>query len=92
MPQELLDEVLQLYQLLETFLERTKYMADNHATVADFSITISITSFELFVPVEQDKHPKLFGWLDRMKGLPCYQANVPGSAAFEAMVNEKLNA
>lgn len=92
MPRELLEEVFDFYQLLETLLERTKYIADDRETVADFSILMSLKAFELFVPVDQNKYPKLFDWVERMKGLPCCQTDVPGFAAFEAMVNGNLQA
>lgn len=90
LPEALVEELLGVYKLLNTFLERTRYIADDHVTVADFSTIVSITAGDYLVPIDSAKFPKLFAWMERMKGLPCYQANVPGFEEFKNMISARL--
>lgn len=88
MPQQLVDEVQETYRLLNMFLEKTRYIADNHATVADFSVITTVEVADLFVPIDADKYSKLSAWVKSIKGLPCYQVNIPGFELFKIMVKE----
>lgn len=71
-------------------MKQTRYIADNHATVADFSVIVCIETSELFVPIDADKYSKLDAWVKNMKRLPCYQVNIPGFEEFKAMITEAL--
>lgn len=71
-------------------MKRSRYIADNHATVADFSIIVCIEVAELFVPIDSDKYTKLYAWVESMKRLPCYQVNLSGFEEFKAMFAEQL--
>lgn len=77
-PEKLLKEAHEIYHTLNSFLEKGNYVAGDRVTVADFSIITCITAFDLFVPIEKEKYPKLVAWVERMQGLPCYQVNDVG--------------
>lgn len=67
------------YNVVEKFLERSKWIAGNSLTIADFSFVTSITSWSIFEPFDESKHPKMCSWLKEMEKLPYYgEANVPG--------------
>lgn len=73
----------EIYRLLNTFLEKTEYIAGDNLTIADFSIIASVSCGELMVPVDQAKFPKLVEWENKLKKLPCYSAGVPGLKKWE---------
>lgn len=81
----------EIYSLLNTFLEKTKFIATDNVTVADLSIIAMISSSELLIPISEDKFPKLADWVKRVKELPYYTANLSGLKKFEAMMLSKLN-
>lgn len=75
----------EIYSLLNKFLEKTKFIALDNPTIADFSVVTHITTLEIFVPINVERFPKLAEWKERVAGLPCYAVSVPGlkkSAAF----------
>lgn len=76
----------ELYALLNTFLEKTKFIAGDTLTIADFCIITTVSSGELFVPIDEAKFPKLVDWAKRIKELPCYAAGLPGLKKFQDMV------
>lgn len=75
---------------MNTLLEETRFIADDHVTVADFSVTASVIVSNILEPFDEAKFPNLFAWEERMKGLPCYQENVAGILALRAMLQERL--
>lgn len=76
--------------MLDSLLERTRYLADNHATVADISVIVCVDTAEMFVPIDAAKYTNLSAWVRSMRNLPCYQVNVPGFEIFKAMIEERL--
>lgn len=81
----------EIYGILNTFLEKTKFIAGDDLTVADFSIIATISGIEFMIPIAKDKFPKLVDWTKRIKELPCYSPSLPGLKKFEAIVSPKLN-
>lgn len=56
-----------IYGLLEKFLEGRKWMADDSPTLADFSLIPSVTSYNLFIPMDAGKYPNVKAWLNSAK-------------------------
>lgn len=56
-----------IYDLLEKFLEGRKWMAGDSPTIADFSLIPSITTYNLFIPLDAGKYPKVNEWLNSAK-------------------------
>ncbi|XP_059614690.1 glutathione S-transferase E14-like [Phlebotomus argentipes] len=66
------EKIQECFSHLETFLSETDFMAANHITLADFSILPTLSTVDLFVPLEETKWPRTFAWFHRMKDLPYY--------------------
>lgn len=62
------ENVENIYDLLEKFLDGQKWMVGDSPTLADFSLVSTITTLELFVPIDSGKYPKVKSWLDLAKG------------------------
>lgn len=80
----------EFYSLLNTFLERTKFIAGDSLTIADFSVISTVSGAEVVVPVDEVKFPKLVQWEKKMKELPCYAVSKPGIKMLEEILLPKL--
>lgn len=89
-PQHQIDAIVDIYNLLETFLQNSKYIAGDQLTIADFSIVSSVTSLVAFVEIDSSKYKKLTAWIKRMESLPYYQeANGVGAKILIEMIKSK---
>ncbi|CAH1169702.1 unnamed protein product [Phaedon cochleariae] len=77
-PQKLLDNLSEAFQVVEKLLQKTKYAAGDQVTIADLSFVTSLTSFALFVPLTEAQFPKITAWLKKMEELPYYSENKNG--------------
>ncbi|KAK5642247.1 hypothetical protein RI129_008414 [Pyrocoelia pectoralis] len=75
------------YERLNLFLEKTKWVAGDDITVADFSLIPSVTSLDSFVPIDSTKYPNILKWIDRAKEWPFYDINQRGVDDFTKLVN-----
>ncbi|CAG9864394.1 unnamed protein product [Phyllotreta striolata] len=83
--------VLAMYDQLETLLQRDEFVAGENLTVADLSLVATISSLNVFVPIAENKYPKISRWLDRLKALPYYfEGNQKGLDTYQAMFKSKL--
>ncbi|KAF5299886.1 hypothetical protein FQA39_LY11423 [Lamprigera yunnana] len=88
---EKIDNLLVAYDFLETFLEGHNYMAGDSLTIADLCIVAGLSSISNFVPIAQNKHPKLSKWLIKLQQLPYYvEANQVGSDKLVGFLQSKL--
>lgn len=89
-PEEALKVVNETYGFLNTFLEKTKWIAADQLTIADFSIFTSLTTLELYVPVDTEKHPNVIRWMEQVKNLPYYdEFGLDNYRAFAATLLKK---
>uniref|UniRef100_A0A8D8IBG7 glutathione transferase n=1 Tax=Culex pipiens TaxID=7175 RepID=A0A8D8IBG7_CULPI len=85
------DYVDKAYQLLEDILENSGYVAGKGLSIADFSCVTSISSMMKVIPMERERYPRIYDWLDRLKTLPYYEEANGGPAELHgAMVAKKL--
>nr|ASN63937.1 glutathione S-transferase epsilon 6 [Spodoptera exigua] len=78
------------YEVLDKYLQKTKFAAADHLTVADISLAASISSASLLVPIDQ-KYTKLTAWLNTIQQEDWYKKkNVPGLEVYKAFVSSKL--
>ncbi|RZC35595.1 uncharacterized protein BDFB_005180 [Asbolus verrucosus] len=63
---EILEEA---YAFLEAFLAGNRWMAGDYVSIADYSIISSISSLNVFVPVDAEKFPKLTNWMKQCRRL-----------------------
>ncbi|KAJ8717509.1 hypothetical protein PYW08_005908 [Mythimna loreyi] len=89
-PQQV-EDVNAAYDVLDKYLQKTKFVAGDHLTVADVSCVASISSLAAIVPVD-DKYEKLKAWFSSLQEQEWYQkGNLTGLALFEGFVKSKLN-
>ncbi|KAH8277816.1 hypothetical protein KR018_007948 [Drosophila ironensis] len=86
-PKERYEAVIEIYDLLETFLRGQDYIAGSQLTIADFSLISSISSMVAFVKVDPGKYVKLTTWMERLQRLPYYdKANGNGARTFASII------
>nr|ANS53393.1 glutathione-S-transferase epsilon class 5 [Sitophilus oryzae] len=75
---------------LEAFLvnNKTKYIAGNNVTIADFSIVTTVTCIDNYVPYSQ--FPQLKAYIERLQKLPWYKVNEEGNAQLAGFIKSKL--
>lgn len=88
--QENEDGMIQGYDFMEAFLERSEWFAGSQLTIADFSAVSSISSMAPVIPFNANKYPKLSEWLNKMKSLPYYETNGIGAGKISALINQFL--
>lgn len=64
--------IQEAYDMTETFLNIDPYMAGSSMTLADLACVTSIGHMNVIVPIDNEKYPKIHGWLNRMAELPYY--------------------
>lgn len=85
------DYVEKAYQLLEDILENSGHVAGKGPSIADFSCVASISSMMKVIPMERERYPRIYDWLDRLKSLPYYEEADGGPAELHgSMVANKL--
>ncbi|KAK4874759.1 hypothetical protein RN001_014119 [Aquatica leii] len=89
-PNDLIEKSIKIYEFLETFLSDNLWMAGENLTIADFSLIPSITSLNYLVPIEDEKFPKLLGWIKRAEELPYYHLNQKGLDDFKNLIDANL--
>lgn len=89
-PQQV-EDVNAAYDILDKYLQKTKFVAGNHLTVADVSCVATISSLDALVPVD-NKYAKLKAWWSSLQEEEWYQkGNLTGLAQFEGFIKSKLN-
>ncbi|GJQ67937.1 hypothetical protein Trydic_g16694 [Trypoxylus dichotomus] len=80
-----------VYNILETLLETSSYVAGQELSIADFAIVATITSANVLVPVAENRFPHISQWVEKMKKLPYYEeANQTGLEKFTMWMKTKL--
>ncbi|KAJ8718211.1 hypothetical protein PYW07_006141 [Mythimna separata] len=86
-----IEDVNAAYEILDKYLQKTKFVAGDNLTVADVSCVASISSLDVLVPVD-DKYEKLKAWWSSLQEEEWYQeGNLPGLAQYEGLVKSMLN-
>ncbi|XP_037929867.1 glutathione S-transferase 1-like [Teleopsis dalmanni] len=89
-PQSKIDNVINVYKLLETFLQNHPYVAGDQLTIADFSLISTISSAVGILEIKESEYPKVSAWIKRMEKLPYYQeANAKGAEMLIGMFKSK---
>ncbi|KAL5286780.1 hypothetical protein ACFFRR_008035 [Megaselia abdita] len=65
-------KITECYDILDRFLENSKYVVHNEMTIADLSVVTTLSTVDLMFRVTEDKWRHLFKWFARMKSLPEY--------------------
>ena len=81
-----IENVHDAYAILEKYLQKTKYVAGDHFTVADLSLVIAISSYNVYVPVDA-KYTRIHEWWNLFKEEDWYKnINEPGIAQYEVFI------
>ncbi|XP_059048800.1 glutathione S-transferase 1-like [Achroia grisella] len=89
--QQHIEDTEDAYGVLERYLQKSKFLAGDHLTLADISIVATISTYEILIPVT-DKYPNLVQWLNVMKNYDFYKkANEPGLLQIKEILTELLN-
>jgi glutathione S-transferase len=95
-PQERIDAIYRGYNVLESYLKQTKWMASNeNMTLADLAIFSWMESVTQVFLIE--KYPKIQAWMSEMRKLPYYgELNKKGADIHikifkDALENNKKN-
>lgn len=88
--QEKVNDVLEAYGFLNTFLEESKWVAGEEVTIADFSIYETATSLNVIVPIDKDKYPNVLRWIGQVNELPRTEVCKQGFLDFGRLVKTKL--
>lgn len=83
------EKVVEAYDVLEKYLESSKYFAGDSLTVADFSIVATLSTIEIMVPLDGSKYKLLLQWYEQMKSLEYYEsANIRGLEKLKRLIKE----
>ncbi|GLV32464.1 Glutathione S transferase E7 [Carabus blaptoides fortunei] len=72
-PKEKINDALEAYAFLESFLTGHDWLAGDHLTIADFCASASVSTLDAIVSVDSETYPYTAAWLERCQGLPSYQ-------------------
>ncbi|GLV42295.1 Glutathione S transferase E12 [Carabus blaptoides fortunei] len=93
-PKEKVDNLLEGFAFLESFLEDSEWLAGDDMTIADLCNAASIVSVEVIasrVPVTLDNFPRMQAWMNRVKEIPYFEEiNKPGLQQLEMIVNKTM--
>ncbi|XP_026747672.1 glutathione S-transferase 1-like [Trichoplusia ni] len=77
-----LADLEEAFDMLERFLTRNSYVAADHLTIADLSISCTLTFSLLIKELDTEKHPRIDAWYKKMQQEPSYKKiAVPGRLA-----------
>lgn len=83
-PEEANDKLVEAFGFLEAFLGENEWMTGEQITIADLSILATLATVELFIPIDEERFPKLTAWLARGKELEYFdECNAAGLEAFK---------
>lgn len=85
-----IEEINEMYGIMEKYLDDSKFLVGDDTTLADISCVASISSLNIFVPVDE-KFVKLKTWMKKIAEEAWYQkANVPGLAFYENVFKTQM--
>ncbi|XP_034824491.1 glutathione S-transferase 1-like [Maniola hyperantus] len=91
-PEKVLNAVREAYDFLETFLNKTEFVAADHMTVADVSLASTVSASRYVIPIDDKKYPKMQAWFSYMEKQPFYQKRTAaGSAKLKEILLQHLD-
>lgn len=64
--QDKIDAIYTTYEILEAFLAEDSFLVGNKLTIADISVSLTLSLLEAYAPLQPDKHSKILTWLQRI--------------------------
>lgn len=76
--QDRIELALKSYDLLNTFLTNSSWVAGDQVTFADYNIANTLVAIDYLVPLDKEKYPRVQEWVERVTKLPCYKVAEAG--------------
>ncbi|XP_037949861.1 glutathione S-transferase 1-like [Teleopsis dalmanni] len=90
-PKDKIMNILECYNLTETFLENRQYIAGDSLTIADFGCLATVSSLNGIIELDKEKYPKTLEWIERLSKLPYYEeGNGKGLREYVAILKSRL--
>ena len=88
---EQIEAVNASYEILDRYLQKTKFVACDHLTIADISCAACVSTTNFWVPVD-DKFTKVKAWLKALEEEDWYKKNnLPGLTKYISFMKTKFN-
>ncbi|KAL1502343.1 hypothetical protein ABEB36_007497 [Hypothenemus hampei] len=84
-PKEKLDVIDSSLGFLEVLLKDKEFVTGSHLTIADICLLATVSTINIFYPLQVEKYPKTKNWFDSLKKSSFYQANLDGIQKFTDM-------
>ncbi|XP_011208410.1 glutathione S-transferase 1 [Bactrocera dorsalis] len=89
-PQQKIDNITEVYGIVNKFLQDHPYVAGDNLTIADLSLITSISSMHAYIDSDAAKYPNLVAWIKRLEQLPYYEkANGNGTKQLIELIKSK---
>ncbi|KAF7265323.1 hypothetical protein GWI33_021307 [Rhynchophorus ferrugineus] len=72
-PEDAADGLIEALGFLESFMGDDPWFGGDDISIADLALLASVSTIEVFFPLEEDRFPKLIDWLNRGKELPYFE-------------------
>lgn len=76
--QEKINQMNQGYEFVNKFLEGQQWVIGSNITLADLTLIATVTTMDIFVPIDSEKYPNISAWIQRAEELPYYEVNKTG--------------
>lgn len=68
-----IEEAIEAYDFLNTFLTDADFLAGSNVTIADFCAAASTATMNELVPIDKNTFPYVHAWFERLQKLPFYE-------------------
>lgn len=89
-PEEKINNVVEAYGFLNTFLDGSKWVAGDEVTIADFNIFETVRSLNVVVPIDNNKYSNILRWIEQVNELPATEVGKQGFLDFESLLKKRL--
>ncbi|KAL1502341.1 hypothetical protein ABEB36_007495 [Hypothenemus hampei] len=75
-------KILDAYDLVNTFLSQSQWIAGDSITVADISLVTTVISLDAMLAIDKKKYPNIMRWLNAADALPYFDVNRIGKEQY----------
>lgn len=76
---------------LNTFLEKSEWVAGDQLTIADFNIAATASALNMIVFIDANTYPNIAKWFTNIEKVPSYQAGRTGLEQSQEFFAHMLN-
>ncbi|XP_050509517.1 glutathione S-transferase 1-like isoform X1 [Diabrotica virgifera virgifera] len=84
----LLDEAI---GIVEKFLTQNEWIAGDQMTIADLSCVTNVTTFSYFIPITEERFPKISAWIKRFEDVPHFKEINEGVNDYINVIEAAMN-